>query len=110
MSHKTLAYFRASLALVAMADERLVLETIDGIDVLYIENGVLVLNNGDEAGGIGPDHYWYGVWMSAFVENSERDVEPFEFITLMKMPVDHIRLCVFKNVFRGSRTYTRIEF
>lgn len=92
-----------------MEPERTLLETIDGIDVLYIENGVLVLNT-TEAGGIGPGHYWYDVWFNAFMENSERPMEPFEFITAMKMPTDFIRICVFKNVFRGARTFTRIEF
>jgi len=95
-------------ALPLMAD-RLVLEVIDGIEVLYIENGVLVLNAVDD-GGIVPGHYWYGVWMAAFVENSERDIEPFEFIYLMKMPTEHILTCSQNNVFRGARTFTRIEF
>lgn len=94
---------------VADANQRIVLESIDHTDILYIENGVLILNNRDD-GNIGPGHLMYSSWMEAFYENADRDIEIYEFIFLMKMPLDHIKLCVKHNVFRGHRTFTRIEF
>lgn len=89
--------------------ERIVLETIDHIDILYIENGVLLLNNKDD-GNIGPGHLMYATWLHAFYENANIDLDIHEFIFLMKMPLEHIKLCVEHNVFREKRIFTRIEF
>ena len=94
----------------AYDDDVIVLETIDRVPILYIKNGILYLNNTDDAADIGPGHVMYMIWMNAFSENSERDMQPHEFVGLMQMHVDHMRLCIEYNVFRGTRVHSKIDF